>query len=187
MQGGLDMRWNVLACLGASVLGILGSGPRAVAQDVPLVRHHFAGMARITSLPDMEVMRGILALPETRRLRGEAERKLALHLPAWFGTSTSGAAAHGPALVPLIQAALQQESYLEVMGTESGVGSWAVAVRMEEGPATEVGKSLRDVLTPLLDGPAGGLGIVGNRQAHPRGTLRAVEGLDVGGKRQGGL
>jgi hypothetical protein len=156
MEGGLDMRWNALACLGAAFLGILGSSPRAVARDVPLVRHHFAGMTQITSLPDMEVLRGILALPESRRLQGEAERKLAIHLPTWFGAATSGATAHGPALVPLVQAALQQESYLEVMGTEAGVGSWAVAVRMEEGPAAEVGKALRGVLAPLLGSPAGG-------------------------------
>jgi len=156
MEGGLDMRWNALACLGATFWGILGPIPRADSRDRVLVRHHFAGMAHVARLPDMDVVKEILALPESHRLRGEVERKLAVHLPVWFGGAAGEATAHGPVLVPWIQAVLNQESYFEATGSEAGVGSWAVAVRMEDVPAADAGKTLRSVLAPMLASPAGG-------------------------------
>lgn len=156
MQDGLDMRWNALACLGAVVLGMTVTEPRAISRDVVLVRHHFSGMTEVAGRPDLDVVKAILALPESQRIRAEVNRKLAAHVPFWFGANPGASTNHAAALSPWVRSALDQESYTEVLGSEAAVGSWAVAVKMDEAAGAEAGNTLRSVLAPMLGGSASG-------------------------------
>lgn len=155
MQNGLDMRWKALACLGVTVLGISGFGPCADSGEAVLVRHHFEGLGAILHRADLAPVKAILGLPESQRLRGEVDRKLSVHLPRWFGLDPGQATNHVGALLPWVRAALDNESYVEVLGAAGKVGSWALAVRMDEASAVEAGKGLRAALTRMLVGEAG--------------------------------
>ncbi len=156
------MRWNTLTGLGVALLGIVAGESRVVSHDAVLVRHHFAGLSGIAEHPDLAPVKAILALPESKRLLGDVDRKLAERLPVWFGAELGGATNHAAALIPWVRAAMDRESHTEVHGSKAWVGSWAVAVRMGETAGAEMGRGVREVLAPLLgdddaeESPVGG-------------------------------
>ncbi|MGE3312662.1 MAG: hypothetical protein AB7O66_22055 [Limisphaerales bacterium] len=151
------MRWNTLTGLAVALLAFAVGESRVVSHDAVLVRHHFAGLSGVAEHPDLAPLKAILSLPESKRLLGEVDSKLAASLPIGFGVDGAKAAPHIDAFLPWVRLALERESRVEVHGSKSWVGSWAVAVRMEEAEAVKVGGDLRGVLAPLLgEGDSGG-------------------------------
>ena len=149
------MRWKALVSLGAVAVGMMAGGWRAWAADAVLLRHHFAGLTELVARPDLEAVKAILGLPESKRLRGEVDRKLARHLPVWFGGVVGDSTNHLAGALPWVRMALDRETYVEVLGSEKAVGSWAVAVRMDGDTASAVGRSLRGALEPFLGASEG--------------------------------
>ena len=152
MHSGLVMRWKALVSLVAAVWVISGPGERADAAEAVLLRHHFAGLGGIAGRADLAAVKAVFELPESRRLRGEVDRKLAARLPVWFGGDAEGKTNHVAALLPWASALLDQESYVELTGDGGRIGSWAVALRLEEAKALELGRGLRGALGPILGG-----------------------------------
>ncbi|MBL9128682.1 MAG: hypothetical protein JNL97_13590 [Verrucomicrobiales bacterium] len=146
------MRWKALVGLGVVVRAVCGVGMLSASADTILFRHHFAGLSAIGERADLAVVKTLFDLAESRRLRSEAEGKLAARFPAWFGGEAAGTSDHVAASLPWVRAFLDRENYAEVTGDVGRLGSWVVAVRWDEAKAVGAGQSLREALTALYGG-----------------------------------
>ena len=147
------MRFVIILAMGIGA--VLGFGQAAAAaNDAPfdadremIARFHFVGSARIAADPNAASLNAMGGSPESRGLREETLRKLALAPYHFLQDHAAGTNDFAPLIRPLLDDLLRAESFIEVRGPTNEVPELLLAVRLEKDRADLWRSNLTEILT----------------------------------------